>query len=53
MGIKTLRVYVENSVIGGYFDDEFKEFTRKLIAKLLTNISDFYLFYFPSDRALR
>jgi hypothetical protein len=24
MGIKTLKVYIENSVIGGYFDDEFK-----------------------------
>ena len=30
MGIKILRIYVENSVIGGYFDDEFKEPTRKL-----------------------
>jgi len=30
MGIKTLRIYIENSVIGGYFDDEFKEHTRKL-----------------------
>jgi len=30
MGIKILRVYIENSVIGGYFDDEFKEHTRKL-----------------------
>ena len=24
MGIKVLRIYVENSVIGGCFDDEFK-----------------------------
>jgi hypothetical protein len=30
MGIKILEVYIENSVIGGYFDDEFKEHTRKL-----------------------
>ncbi|GMO17381.1 MAG: hypothetical protein Ta2A_26320 [Treponemataceae bacterium] len=28
--MKTLRVYIENSVIGGYFDDEFKEATQKL-----------------------
>jgi predicted nucleic acid-binding protein len=33
MGIKILRVYVENSVIGGYFDEEFKEHTRKLFDK--------------------
>jgi hypothetical protein len=30
MGIKVLRIYIENSVIGGYFDDEFKEYTHKL-----------------------
>jgi predicted nucleic acid-binding protein len=30
MGMKILRIYVENSVVGGYFDDEFKEHTRKL-----------------------
>jgi hypothetical protein len=28
--MKILRIYIENSVIGGYFDDEFKEFTQKL-----------------------
>jgi hypothetical protein len=28
--MKVLRIYLENSVIGGYFDDEFKEATRKL-----------------------
>ena len=28
--MKILRIYIENSVIGGYFDDEFKEFTKKL-----------------------
>ncbi|GBU24736.1 hypothetical protein R83H12_01371 [Fibrobacteria bacterium R8-3-H12] len=33
MAIKVLRIYVENSVIGGYFDDEFKEFTEKLFDK--------------------
>ena len=30
MGMKVLRIYIENSVIGGYFDEEFKEHTRKL-----------------------
>ena len=30
MGIKILRIYIENSVIGGYFDEEFKEHTYKL-----------------------
>ena len=29
MGIKILRIYIENSVIGGYFDDEFKIPTQK------------------------
>jgi hypothetical protein len=28
--MKVLRIYIENSVIGGYFDDEFKESTIKL-----------------------
>ena len=30
MSLNILRVYVENSVIGGYFDEEFQEPTRKL-----------------------
>jgi rRNA-processing protein FCF1 len=30
MGMKILKVYVENSVIGGFFDEEFEEYTRKL-----------------------
>jgi rRNA-processing protein FCF1 len=33
MGMKVLSVYIENSVIGGYFDEEFKEHTRKLFDK--------------------
>jgi hypothetical protein len=28
--MKQLRIYIENSVVGGYFDDEFKTPTRKL-----------------------
>ena len=31
--MKILRIYVENSAIGGYFDDEFMEHTRKLFEK--------------------
>jgi predicted nucleic acid-binding protein len=38
MGIKILRIYIENSVIGGYFDDEFKEHTRKLFEKFKNGI---------------
>jgi hypothetical protein len=30
MGKRDLRIYIENSVVGGYFDDEFKEYTHKL-----------------------
>ena len=33
MGLKILSIYIENSVIGGYFDDEFKNFTHKLFEK--------------------
>ena len=36
MGMKILRIYIENSVIGGYLDDEFKEYTRKLLTNLET-----------------
>jgi len=38
MGINILKVYIENSVIGGYFDDEFKEHTRKLFEKFKNGI---------------
>jgi len=38
MGIKVLRIYLENSVIGGYFDDEFKEPTEKLFDKFKQGI---------------
>jgi predicted nucleic acid-binding protein len=33
MGTKPQRIYIENSVIGGYFDEEFKEATQKLFDK--------------------
>ena len=36
--MKTLRIYIENSVIGGYFDDEFKEFTQKLFESFRNGI---------------
>jgi rRNA-processing protein FCF1 len=38
MGIKTLKIYIENSVIGGYFDDEFKEHSRNLFEKFKSGI---------------
>jgi predicted nucleic acid-binding protein len=38
MGIKILNIYVENSVIGGYFDDEFKEYTQNLFDKFIKGI---------------
>jgi predicted nucleic acid-binding protein len=38
MGMKVLRIYIENSVIGGYFDEEFKEHTRKLFEKFKKGI---------------
>jgi phosphopantetheine adenylyltransferase len=33
MDKKKLRIYIENSVIGGYFDNEFKSHTKKLFEK--------------------
>jgi predicted nucleic acid-binding protein len=38
MGIKILRIYLDTSVIGGYFDDEFKESTQKLFDKFKKGI---------------
>jgi predicted nucleic acid-binding protein len=38
MGIKILGIYIENSVIGGYFDEEFKEYTRKLFEEFKNGI---------------
>jgi hypothetical protein len=32
------RIHLENSVIGGYFDDEFKEHTHKLFEKFRNGI---------------
>ena len=37
MGMKLLRIYIENSVIGGYFDEEFQEHTRKLFNDFKNN----------------
>ena len=31
------RLYIDTSVFGGYFDDEFEEFTRPLFDRLLKN----------------
>jgi predicted nucleic acid-binding protein len=36
--MKILRIYIENSVVGGYFDDEFKEYTQKLFDKFRNGI---------------
>ena len=36
--MKILRVYIENSVIGGYFDDDFKESTQMLFEKFKKGI---------------
>ena len=36
--MKILRIYIENSVIGGYFDDEFKNPTRKLFENFRNGI---------------
>ncbi|MEI8279020.1 MAG: PIN domain-containing protein [Bacteroidota bacterium] len=37
------RLYIDTSVFGGYYDDEFKEFTRPLFDRILKN--DFTLLY--------
>ncbi len=31
------RIYIDTSVIGGYYDDEFQEPTRKLFKRLENN----------------
>ena len=36
--MKVLRIYIENSVVGGYFDEEFKDHTRKLFEKFKKGI---------------
>ena len=38
MSLKVLRVYIENSVIGGYFDEEFEVPTRKLFDLFKTGV---------------
>jgi len=38
MGMKILKIYLENSVIGGYFDEEFKIHTCKLFKKFIDGI---------------
>ena len=37
MGMKILKIYIENSVVGGYFDEEFQEHTRKLFNDFRSN----------------
>ena len=35
--MKKLRIYLDTSVFGGYFDDEFKEFTKPLFERIKAN----------------
>ncbi len=35
--MKRLRIYLDTSVFGGYFDNEFKEFTRPLFERIKAN----------------
>jgi predicted nucleic acid-binding protein len=43
MEIKRLNLYIDTSVIGGYFDVEFEIETRKLFESILNN--DFHMIY--------
>jgi hypothetical protein len=36
--MKTLRIYIENSVVDGYFDNEFQIPTRKLFELFRKNV---------------
>ena len=38
MGMKILKIYLENSVIGGYFDEEFMNFSQKLFEKFKNGV---------------
>ncbi len=37
-----LRIYIDNSVIGGYFDEEFEEPTRRLFDRIMAKDFDVY-----------
>ena len=37
------RIYIDTSVIGGYFDDEFKELTIKFFDRIFKK--DFYVYF--------
>lgn len=37
------RIYIDTSVIGGYYDDKFEEFTRKLFERI--EAKDFYIYF--------
>jgi len=34
MTMKKQRIYLDTSVLGGYFDDEFQEFTKLLFERV-------------------
>ena len=38
-----IRIYLYTSVIGGYFDKEFKKNTKQLFEKIKTNNFDIYI----------
>jgi len=37
--MKKQHIYLDTSVFGGFFDDEFQEFTKKLLGKQATLIA--------------
>ena len=41
--MKKLRIYVDTSVFGGYFDEEFKDFTKPLFERV--NSGEFIILY--------
>lgn len=41
--MKKLKIYIDTSVFGGYFDEEFKEFTIPLFSRLMSQ--DFEIIY--------
>ena len=36
------RIYIDNSVIGGYFDNEFEEATRSLFDRIIAKDFEIY-----------
>ena len=36
------RIYIDTSVIGGYFDDEFEDHTKKLFERIINKDFEIY-----------